>query len=182
MTENSPHILITSELPKRKPTRFDVALDADLALRVANDLRISGLRKCRLQGQIAPVGARDFQLTAQLGATVTQPCVVTLEPVSTRIDTQFTRRYSPDAQPEFGEGEYEMPQDDTLEPLTPQIDLLALLQEELALALPLYPRKDAQDFDGLAVAEKGIAPLRDEDLRPFAGLAALRDKLTKGDE
>jgi hypothetical protein len=33
----------------------------------------------------------------------------------------------------------------------------------------------------ITVAEEGITPLEDEDTKPFAGLAALRDKMEKGE-
>jgi uncharacterized metal-binding protein YceD (DUF177 family) len=54
------------------------------------------------------------------------------------------------------------------------------LAEALALALPLYPRAPGAELGEAAFTEPGKPVLRDEDARPFAGLAHLRDKL-KGD-
>jgi hypothetical protein len=51
--------------------------------------------------------------------------------------------------------------------------------EALVLHLPLYPRVEGAELGELAVTEPGKTPLRDADLRPFAGLAALKDKLEK---
>jgi uncharacterized metal-binding protein YceD (DUF177 family) len=50
--------------------------------------------------------------------------------------------------------------------------------EVLELALPLQPRAPGAELGTVRVAEKGVTPLRDEDTRPFAGLA----DLLKGDK
>jgi len=44
---------------------------------IAEELGLSDLRKLRLQGRVFEDGT-DWVLDAQLGATVVQPCVVTL--------------------------------------------------------------------------------------------------------
>ena len=61
--------------------------------------------------------------------------------------------------------------DETLEPLGQFIDLAAVMIEELALALPAYPRAPGVAFDA-APAEPPA-----ETRRPFAGLdRLLRDR------
>lgn len=72
-----------------------------------------------------------------------------------------------------------MPEDDTLEPIPEVIDLRALAAEELALALPDWPRAPGAELGEAVFAAPDAAPLRDADLRPFAGLQALKDKLEK---
>ena len=111
-----------------------------------------------------------------------QPCVVTLEPVLTRIDTKVERRYVADWPDEADAGaEIEMPEDDTLEPLGTHIDPGAVMLEALALAAPDFPRKaDAEPLGNLTVTEPGKAALSDDDVKPFAGLAALKAKLDGG--
>jgi hypothetical protein len=54
---------------------------------------------------------------------------------------------------------------------------MAVLAEALALALPDYPRAPGAELGQAVFAEPGIEPLRDEALRPFAGLAAFKDRL-----
>lgn len=115
-------------------------------------------------------------MTGQLGATVVQPCVVTLTPVTTRIETDVRRLYTPDFIDPDGD-EVEMPEDDSLEPLGHQIDLSAVLIESLALALPLYPRADGAQIETANFTEPGKAAMTDDDAKPFAGLAALKDAL-----
>ena len=74
-----------------------------------------------------------------------------------------------------------MPDDDTIEPLPDVIDLGAVLAEALALNLPLYPRADGAHLDQAVFTEPGKLPMTDEDARPFAGLAGLRDQLKSED-
>jgi len=175
-------VLRLSRLP-REGTAFEIVPDAAARAVLVETLGLLDLRKLRLAGRIRAEGARDWLLSATLGATVVQPCVVTLEPVTTRIEEAVTRRYSPQAEPAEptpGE-EVEMPEDDTLEPLPEVLDLDALLAEALALALPAFPRSTSAELGSLRAAPEGVEPLSDEDLRPFAALAGLRDKLAGRD-
>lgn len=175
------HVLRVADLPARKPTRFDIAPEGAAAEAIAADLGLISARKLRLAGTLTPMGKSDFRLEATLGATVVQPCVVTLDPVTTRIDADISRLYIKGyADPDTG-GEVEMPDDDSAEALGAEIDLGALLSEALALELPLYPRATGAQVSGAQVAEPGVAPMTDEDAKPFAGLKALRDQLQKDD-
>jgi uncharacterized metal-binding protein YceD (DUF177 family) len=70
-----------------------------------------------------------------------------------------------------------MPEDDTVEPLEHDIDLNRVLIEALSLALPPWPRRDDAEMGQTTAAAEGTEPLTDEDTKPFAGLAGLRDKL-----
>ena len=70
-----------------------------------------------------------------------------------------------------------MPEDDTIEPLGRWIDPEAVMLETLTLHIPLYPRSDDVALGEVVVTEPGVAPMRDEDARPFAGLASLKDQL-----
>lgn len=159
-----------SDLPGRKPTRFDLAPDAGARASIAAELGLSDLPVLSLRGQIAPMGRRDWKLNARLVATVVQPCVVTLDPVTTRIDEEIERLYLADFAPPEAE-EVEMP-DDRAEPLPEMLDLGEVMTEALSLAIPPFPR--AEGAEGALPGGPGAeadAPTR----RPFAGL----DKLLK---
>lgn len=159
----------------RKPVRFDLAPDGGARAAVAADLDLSELPAFRFSGTVRPAG-RDVVLEGVLTATVVQPCSVTLAPVTTRIDEPVTRRYVADwVEPEGDE--VEVPEDVTVEPLPQAIDVAEVAIEALALALPLYPRAPGADLGEAVFAPPGVAPLRAEDVRPFAGLAALKDRL-----
>ena len=168
-----------SDLPSRRETAFDLQPDAEARAAIAAQLGLSALKKLRFTGHIAPFGARGWSLVGTLGATVVQPCVVTLEPVSTRIDEPVERRYLPAELLEVADpgSETEMPEDTSTDPLGPILSAHDVMIESLLLALPEYPRSQNAELGDAVFAEDGVTPLRDEDTKPFAGLAALRDRL-----
>lgn len=179
-TPPSATALRVSDLSQSEANTFALRPGADVLSQIAEELELSALRKLSFEGQITPSGARDWELTGKLGATVVQPCVVTLEPVTTRIDVPVTRRFLRDFEiPE--EEEVEMPEDDTTEPLGQWIDPAQVMIEALALEVPEYPRKDEAELGEMVLTEPGAKPMTDEDARPFAGLGALRDALKKGE-
>jgi uncharacterized metal-binding protein YceD (DUF177 family) len=167
-----------SDLSSRRETAFDLQPDADMRAAIARQLDLPGVKKLRFTGEISPSGARGWTLTAKLGATVVQPCVVTLDPVTTRIDEPVERRYVPEEYFDDVEAgaEMEMPEDTSTEPLGAIISAYDAMVESLLLALPLYPRSENAELREAVFAEDGVAPLKDEDTKPFAGLSALRDQ------
>ncbi|MGV6847526.1 MAG: YceD family protein [Marinibacterium sp.] len=171
-------VIAVSDLSQTGPTRFDLRPDAQALQDLAADLGISALRKVRLAGELRAEGRHDWLLTARLGATVVQPCVVSLVPVTTRIETDVRRLFQAD--PTGPEGDdIEMPEDTDAEPLGPSIDLAQILTEALALTLPAYPRAEGAELSASTFAAPGTAPLSDDDVKPFAGLAALKDRLNR---
>ena len=102
---------------------------------------------------------------------------VTLEPVTTRIDQPVRRRYEPMTEPVATDIMLSAEDDEDVEPLRPTIDLGLVALETLALALPAYPRKEGAALGPQVFAEDGVTPLEDEDVKPFAALAALKDRL-----
>lgn len=171
--------LRVADLAQNRPTQFELRPDAAQMQALADELGLNGLRKLSFTGQIKAQGKRDWVLTGRLGATVIQPCVVTLDPVTTRIETDVRRTYLSEM-PEIDASEVEMEEDDTIDQLGAFIDPAVVMAESLALALPLYPRKEGADLGEAVFTEPGQAPMRDEDARPFAGLSGLRDTLKKG--
>lgn len=162
---------------------FDLRPDPAACADIARELGLRGLRKLRLAGSLAPDGREDWRLDARLGATVTQDCVVTLAPVTTRIEEDITRRFLHDWPPAAEQGdEVEMPEDDTIDPLGAEIDLWAVMIEALALALPPYPRAADAEPEHATVAPPGAAPVDADRPNPFAVLEALRGKLDQGDD
>ena len=159
-------------LAARNVLPFELELGAAELLELAGDIGADAVRKLRFRGTLSPSGRQDWVLRADMGATVVQPCVVTLAAVTTRIDEQVTRTFLATL-PEPDETEAEIPEDDTLEQLGPVIDPGLVLAEALALALPLYPRAAGVAFDDATFTAEGPAPL-DDKIRPFA---ALKQKL-----
>ncbi|KUF11776.1 YceD family protein [Pseudoponticoccus marisrubri] len=181
MTSPAPSAtrLRTATLRRNAETAFRIEPDAEARAAIAEVVGAQALRKLRLVGQLVPESGGGFRLEAELGATAVQGCVVTLEPVTTRIDTRVERRFVPAESlpdPEAG-SETEMPEDDTIEPMGDVIDLEAVMTEALSLALPSYPRKDDVEAVEAQFAADGVTPMTDDDVKPFAGLAALREKM-----
>lgn len=164
-----------------KSLAFDVTPGPDRLAALAAELDLLDLRKLRFTGRLQPDGPRDWRLEATLGATVVQPCRVTLKPVTTRIDEPVLRRYLA-RWDEPVKAEAEMPEDDTAEPLPETLDLGAVLAEALALALPPFPRAEDAEEGSQVFAGPGTAPMTDKDVKPFAGLASLRDRLKSDDD
>ncbi len=172
----TPRFRTTGQTPE-EPQVFVIAPDAEARKALATELGVSAIRKLRFEGHVAPEGRRDWRLEGQLGATVVQPCIITLEPVVTRIDQKMIRRYLADWSEPAADTEVEMPEDDTTEQLGAVIDPLQVMIEALILAIPDYPRAEGAELGAVTAAEDGAEPLTDETRRPFAGL----DKLLKGD-
>lgn len=170
--ETHPQRLRVAHLNPRAATPFTLIPDASTRAAIAGELGLLDLSQLALTGEIRAEGGEGWALTGELTAKVVQPCVVTLAPVRSTLREEVERHYTPYLQAPEGE-EVEMP-DETLEPLGQFIDLSAVMIEELALALPEYPRAEGA---GLAVADEDAAPAEDT-RRPFADL----DKLLKGGE
>lgn len=170
-----------ARLPRTRQTPFQVRPDAAERAELAAALDLIGLRKLRLDGALHPIDGDGWELRAELGATVVQPCGVTLEPVTTRIDETVLRRYLPgwqDPAVETGaDAEVEMPEDTDTEALGPVIDPAAVMAEALALAVPAFPRAPGASLgpEGGAAVPPGASNGTGQ--RPFAVLAGLRDRM-----
>jgi hypothetical protein len=157
---------------------FDLAPTEAEAAALARLMGARAVRKLRFRGRLARLPGGGWRLEARLGATVVQTCVVSLDPVTTRIDQRVARTWLPQAAPAPAELVVDPDADDEVEPLGARIDLGLVATEALALALPPYPRKPGASLGPTALAGRG-GPA-EETPKPFAALAALRGKLGKG--
>jgi uncharacterized metal-binding protein YceD (DUF177 family) len=95
-----------------------------------------------------------------------------------RIDEVITRSYISDFErrDDVSEAsEDEMIADDTTDQLPEILDLFDIISESLILNMPAYPRKDGIEAEVVGVTEPGKSVMTDEDARPFARLAAMRE-------
>jgi len=166
-------------IPKTKHVPFDITFTENDMSQVAAILSALSVKKMRISGKISPLDKKDWLLSATVGATVTQSCVVTLDPVQTRVDAPIELKYVADYETENAESVTEMAVDEMVEPLSEEIDLVNIAIEAIALALPDYPRSENASLETAVFAEPGVKPMTDEDTKPFASLASLKDKLTK---
>ncbi|GGG76636.1 metal-binding protein [Salipiger pallidus] len=177
--------LRVAALRNNSPTPFDIRPDDAARTALTEKLGLLGLRKVRFAGEITPEGRDAWRLKGTLGATVMQACVVTLEPVVTRIEEPVERLWQPEEDltrtPEGSE--IEVPDDDA-DPLPDVIDLGAVLTEALTLALPQYPHAEGADAvtQQLDSAEEADREILEDRPNPFAALAGLRDSMQTGGE
>jgi len=158
---------------------FDIAPTPAEATALARLLDAQAVRKLRFQGTLAPLPQGGWKLDARLGATVVQTCVVSLEPVTERVDQEVHRRFLPEHGARPTEIVIRPDEGDEVEPLGERIDLGLIAIEALALALPAYPRKPGVSL-GPAFAGTDDAGADEDAPKPFAALAALRGKLGHG--
>lgn len=155
----------------RKTLRFAFAPDDAARAQMARALGLLELPEFSFKGEMSPMGRADVVLLAELAGLVVQPCSITLAPVRSRVKDSVERHYRAEYTEPQGD-EVEIPEDDA-DPLPEIIDVAAVALEALALALPLYPRAKGAELGEAVFAAPGVAPLKADDLKPFAGLAGL---------
>ena len=132
---------------------------------------------------------KGIMIEGKIAAHVVMECVATLEPIKIAINERVVRGFLLPEHLYDAEGvglEIEISDDfelgEPVDPLEDPLDLSALIAETLALALPEYPRADNTEPVEAAAAPAGTAPLTDDDVKPFADLKALRDKMSGAEE
>jgi uncharacterized metal-binding protein YceD (DUF177 family) len=117
-----------------------------------------------------------IRVTGRLTATVTQPSVVTLEPLQQEIAEPVDRIFLPGGEKAYaGPANAEVFVDLEGEDIPDhfegnEADLTDLIIETLALAIDLYPRAPGESVEALGLTS---APVEDH---PFAALKALKPK------
>lgn len=141
---------------------------------VARRLGIAGLESLEAHFTVTPQGGGALA-RGGFKAEPVQQCVVTLEPVTSRVEGEMTQRFAPEgaAEPESVETEFDVFEEDPPEPLTHgAAELGELVVEHLSLALDPYPRRPEAQAD---LPQEGEA-VRDT---PFAKLRGLKFSATE---
>lgn len=130
---------------------FAIAAEPSERVALARRLGVERIDRLRAEGTVARTpGEPLLTLTGRLETEVTQRCVVTLEPVASRLEVELHRVFA------LGPGSQE--EEIVLDPLREEpeplegelLDLGEIVAEELALALDPYPRAP-----GAGVADGG---------------------------
>jgi uncharacterized metal-binding protein YceD (DUF177 family) len=138
---------------------------------LAEHLGVVAVTAFRLAAHVAPYRGDGLKVTGRVKATVTQTCVVSLEPLDNLVDEEIEISFRPEEalKPELVEDEEGMAIDvgaDSDDPLVGgTIDLATIAAEFLALGVDPYPRKAGIDF---------AAPDDGGEASPFAALAKLK--------
>jgi len=132
---------------------------------IAKDFKLPAIHS--LTGRYKLTGTpKHVRVVGQVEASITQICVVTLDPfdstITETVDLEFAEPRPTTDQPQDEQGEYDPPD----EILNGQVDLGALTAEFLALGLDPYPRKPGADFQHDA-GDQGADS-------PFAALGKLK--------
>lgn len=159
----------------RDGDRIDLAADEAECAAIAEQLGLAGLGALKAHAVIDRDGTAVVA-RGRISAALEQACVVSGEPIATRIDEPFELRFVPDPGGQPDE-EVELAADDldTIFHDGAAIPLGQALLDTLALAIDPYPRGPNA---AAALQEAGV--LSEEEAGPFAALAAL--KRGKSDE
>ena len=172
-----------SEINQSKPFEFHLILSSQKISELIERLDLLNIKKVSLAGILSPISINEWRLKAELRATVKQKCVISFKPVQTIVHEKINRNFSPSAlqssYQEDDDGTSPVIFDDTLHEFNDEIDLADIIFEELTLILPLYPRFEGTELGSYSVTEPGAKPLNEENLKPFAQLSELKDKLIK---
>jgi uncharacterized metal-binding protein YceD (DUF177 family) len=123
-------------------------------------------------------GGAAVRLHGRLTALATQSCVVTLEPVATRVEEKFTLLFAEEARPTAAEVIVGLDDDSAPEPLPETaLDIGEIAAQQLALALPAYPRAAGASLER---AWPDSAARDASAAKAFAALARLKERRGPG--
>lgn len=173
-----PEFSRTVRLDTLGPTPRSMTLDADEAERAALADRFGCISIDRLSADLTLVRSGEA-VTAKghISAEVDQPCIATGQPVRAAIDEPFEIVFRPQpdtrAEEEIELGEAEL---DVVFYDGALVDVGEAVAETLALNLDPYPRVRGA---GDALRDAGVKSEEEikSETSPFAGLAALKDRL-----
>ncbi|MGE5271633.1 MAG: YceD family protein [Thiohalocapsa sp.] len=153
-----------------EPFRQEIEAGEAERAALAQRLDLVSLDTLHASVELVRQGQDRILLRAGFEAAFVQSCVVTLDPVPGTLKAEFTLIYGP---PEIeAEAAGGVEDDAAFEPLSGQaIDIGEAVAQELALALPPFPRHPEAD---------AAAPSADGEGSPFAGLAALLERGRRG--
>ena len=171
-----------SEINQSKPFDFHLILSNQKISELVKSLDLLSIKKVSLVGKLSPLSINEWSLKAKLRATVKQKCVISFKPVQTIVCEPINRTFSSSALQNTFEADDDgispVIFDDTLQELNDHIDLAEIIFEELTLILPNYPKIEGAELGFYSVTEPGAKPLTEENIKPFAQLSKLRDKLS----
>ena len=171
-----------SEINQSKPFDFHLMLSNEKVAELVKRLDLLSIKKVSLVGILSPLSINEWSLKAELRATVKQKCVISFKPVQTIVCEPINRTFSSSALQNTFESDDDgispVIFDDTLQELNDHIDLAEIIFEELTLILPHYPKIEGAELGYYSVTEPGAKPLTEENIKPFAQLSELKDKLS----
>lgn len=167
-------------LPDKGGPWTQAASDAERAA-VADALNLITLGALSFSGRIDRRLGGRYRVSGHVKADLEQPCVVTLDPVSARINEPVDVEFRPEAMAAPDVTDRANPVDVVLdggpdiEPIVRgRLEIGRVVFETLSAALDPYPRKVGEAIEEMAAAPKGVAPIGR--INPFAVLADFKAK------
>ena len=156
-------------------TRFQHKATADECREIAAALDILACDFIEADYKIIPLPQGRYRVRGEFHSSVEQACVVSLEPVYSKLYETFDIEFWPASQlPDLGEIELSDPDAEDPEPFTAGcLEVGHLIYELLASRIEQYPRKQGKNFN---IAETKRQPFTPADT-PFAELGLLKNKL-----
>ena len=158
---------------------------AEMLEPLAEACGVSSFEKFDAFMKIIPFKKGGAKLTGTVAATVTQPCVVTTEPVEQQMELAIERSFLPQSEIakrnriiEDGELILDPDQDDEPDEIeNGEVDIWQVLVEELCLEIELHPRKQGAVVASEFASEQSEENSSEEAVhRPFSGLNTLINK------
>ena len=149
---------------------FDLVADEATRAEVAKVAGLHALPRLQARFDLTRQGSDALRVNGEVSATVSQNCVVTLDPMDNEVKEEVNLVFA--APSSHLAGEEDLDDADLIDPGEPEpltgdtIDLGALATEFLILGIDPYPRKPDATFEPPAV--EADSP------HPFAALAALK--------
>lgn len=173
------------DLPGAAGRKRSLDTTAEERARIAEAFDLVSLSRLSISYELKPESKDGWRLNGVVSAALEQACVVTLDPVPATVEEAFTRHFTPDAPDPFADIadglDIDMDAEDPPEALGAGVDVAAAALEALSLSLDPYPRAPDAVFESVAAQPEGAAPITDESLKPFAGLAALKKSMETPD-
>lgn len=148
--------------------RLDLHATNEECAALARRFGLAEITGLRASGGLERSGDDRVRLTLTLEAEVTQTCVVTLDPVTSRIEERLDITF----EPELSESAALDLTVDRERLTGDSLDLGEIIAEELVLSLDPYPRKPGIALETGPAGEAGERPRGG----PFEALAALKRK------
>lgn len=149
-----------------------VEADTDECAALAARFQLEAMADLSAEAEIRRDGPVIY-VKGRAKARVTQSCVVTGNPVSSRVEAEFDLRFLPESAPPVEE-EIELSADEceTMPYNGSTIDIGEATAQTIALALDPFPRSENAEQ---ALRDAGV--ISEEEAGPFGALAGLRDAL-----
>lgn len=174
--DDKPILDATFRVDQVPPAGRPISVEADAEQRAALADLLGITSVDALSAEVKAVKFRGgIRVEGRLKARITQPCVVTFEPVVQHIDEPIDRVFLPDVDhpaPAVSNAEIfvDLEGEDPADPLDgPELDLAPLVTETLALSIDPYPRAAGASIDDLGIADEGGK------VSAFDALKALKD-------